>query len=121
MGRHPQRRVRLQRVGEMAHHLVQPVLRAVLHAGELVYPVLAARSAGRNGFAGKVFFRVGYHGLDAEELLPPVGGLDHKGVVQGLTVNGHVLVAGEQDVEVQLLAQPVRHILVGGGQHPARG
>ena len=68
-----------------------------------------------------MLFPVGYHGLDAEELLPPVGGLDHKGVVQGLTVDGHVLVAGEQDVEVQLLAQPVGHILVGGGQHPARG
>ena len=32
-----------------------------------------------------------------------------------------MLVSGEQDVRIQLLTQPVGHVLVGGGQHTACG
>ena len=56
-----------------------------------------------------------------QEFLSPVGGLHHEGAAQRLPVDGHVLVPCQQKVKVQLLAQAVGHVLVGGGQHAAGG
>ena len=105
----------------MTHHLIQPILRAVLHTGELLQPLPPAGAGRGDGFACKALFSFDDCRFNAQELLSPVGGLHHKGAAHRLTVDGHVLVSGEQDVKIQLLTQPVGHVLVGGGQHTACG
>lgn len=120
-GRHVQRRVRHQRLRQMAHHLIQPVLGAALHAGELVQPLPAACTGCGDRLAGEALARFGYGRLDVQEFLSPVGGLHHESTAQRLPVDGHVLVPCQQKVKVQLLAQAVGHVLVGGGQHAAGG
>ena len=109
-------------VRQMAHHLIQPVLGAALHAGEL-RPATPRRHAPRCGdrLAGEALARSGYGGLDVQEFLSPVGGLHHEGTAHRLPVDGHVLVPCQQKVKVQLLAQAVGHVLVGGRQHAAGG
>ena len=75
------RRIRQQGSGQVAHHLIQPILGAVFHTGKLLHPFPTAIAAGGDGFTGKVLFRARDCGLDPEKLLPSVGGLYHESAV----------------------------------------
>ena len=76
---------------------------------------------GRDGLAEKVLFSTGQTYLHAEKFLPLVGRLDNEGAAHHLTVDGHVLMACEEEVKIQLLTDAIGHIFMGGGQHAACG
>ena len=105
----------------MAHYLIQPTLCAVLHFSELCQPFPAADAACMDGLACEAFFLARYGGVNAQELLATVCGLHHEGAAYRLTVNGHMLVPRQQNIEVQLLTQPVGYVFMGGGQYAASG
>ena len=121
LGRHPQRRIRQHRRLQMSHHLVEPSLCAALHIGELREPVCPAFAVGGDRFAGKALPAAGHGGLYPQELLSLVGGLHHEGAAHQLPGHGHMLVSGQQDVEIQLLTDAVGDVFAGRGEHATRG
>ena len=94
---------------------------AVLHAGELVQPLPAACTGCGDRLAGEALARFGYGRLDVQEFLSPVGGLHHEGAAHHLPGHGHMLVSGQQDVEIQLLTDAVGDVFAGRGEHAPRG
>ena len=76
---------------------------------------------GGDRFAGKARPAAGHGGLYPQELLSLVGGLHHEGAAHHLPGHGHMLVSGQQDVEIQLLTDAVGDVFAGRGEHATRG
>ena len=76
---------------------------------------------GGDRFAGKALPAAGHGGLYPQELLSLVGGLHHEGAAHHLPGHGHMLVSGQQDVEIQLLTDAVGDVFAGRGEHATRG
>ena len=76
---------------------------------------------GGDRFAGKALPAAGHGGLYPQELLSLVGWLHHEGAAHQLPGHGHMLVSGQQDVEIQLLTDAVGDVFAGRGEHATRG
>ena len=105
----------------MPDDLVEPVLRAALHAGEFREPFRAAWAARADRPAGKPRAAVRYDSLHAQKFLPLVRRLHDEGIADHLAGHGHVLVAGQENVKVQLLADAVGNVFMRRGQRPPAG
>ena len=74
-----------------------------------------------DGLAPDALFPPGQLRFHADELLSAVGRLHDERAEKRLPRHGHVLVAGQQDIEIQLLADAVGNVFVRGGEDAARG
>ena len=119
--RHAQRRIRCHRRFQVAHHLIEPFLRAALQIGKLREPVCPALAVRADRFAGKALFAAGHDSLHAQKLLSLVGRLHDERAAHRLPGDGHMLVPGQQNIEIQLPADAVGDVLVSRGEHAPRG
>ena len=58
-------------------------------------------------------------GLEGDKRPAGIRGLNGKGAKDGLSRNAHMLVARQQNIKIQLLAQPVGDVFTACGKHPA--
>ena len=94
-----QRSIDRHRLRQVPHDLVEPVLRAALHAGKFCEPFRAAGASRMDRPAGKLRAVIRYGGFHLQKFLPLVRRLDDKGTLHHLPRHGHMLVAGQENIK----------------------